>query len=46
MGTVTSLVTLCISFDDELEHRKSVRKGSAKQPEDARWSNDHRLAGE
>jgi hypothetical protein len=32
--TVTALVTVAFSFDDELEHGNPVRKGSAKQPED------------
>jgi hypothetical protein len=39
-------VTVGFPFDDELEHGNPVRKGSAKQPEDGRWSNDNRLAGE
>jgi len=39
-------VTVGFAFDDEREYGNPVRKGSAKQPEDGRGSNDNRLAGE
>jgi hypothetical protein len=41
-------VTVGFSLNDEREHLplNSVRKGSAKQPEDGRWSNDNRFAQE
>ncbi len=40
------LVTVDLSLDDELEHGNPVRKASAKQPEDERWSDNNRFAWE
>jgi hypothetical protein len=41
-------MTAGISSDDKMEHLRQnpIRKGAANPPEDGRWSNDHRLAGE